>query len=151
MDLDFLIVNKRNGGIEILQRKMFDPCSPTQVWCVQAGNGARLPPKIFTHVFKIGGKYAGKMMAHMSGLHAGFSGHYGITTSAMDACFGAWLPSTLTTYPLEKATGDVGPAVKVDAKPSIKKLLKPRGGKKHAKDLIVALGVPVDARLNMTR
>lgn len=50
-DVDFLTVNTSNGGIEILLRGMFDPYSPTQVSHVQAGNGARLLPKIFTHAF----------------------------------------------------------------------------------------------------
>lgn len=58
-DLDPHIVSKSNGDIEIL-----DPCAPTQVCHVQAGNGELLPPKVFTHIFKIIVQYADKMMDH---------------------------------------------------------------------------------------
>lgn len=62
-DLDSSTVNKHNGGIEIPQREIFAPGSPSKVWHAQAENGARLPPNISTRVFTIGTKYAGKMMA----------------------------------------------------------------------------------------
>lgn len=62
-DLDFFTVKESNGDMAIPQREIFDPCSPTQVWHLQAGSGARLLPKIFTHIFKIGAKYVGKIMA----------------------------------------------------------------------------------------
>lgn len=116
---------------------------------MHAGNGAGLPPKILTHVFTIGPNFAGKMMACKNVLQVVVSWRYEIAPSPADACFGAQLPSTLTSYLPEKATKDVVQTVKVDAKRAMKKLMKQRTAKEGVTDPFATLSGPVGACLKV--
>jgi len=96
--LDFMVHDSRKGTKEILRRSGFDPSTQTQAWFIQNGEGRGLPQQIFSHSFKIGAKYTGKLVTHANGLKAGVSGHYEITTKSNEACFGVYLPLSMKSY-----------------------------------------------------
>lgn len=90
------------------------------------------------------------MMAHKNGLQTRVSGHYEITTGAIDACLAVCHSFTSTTYPPEKTTNDVEHTVTADAKPAIQTVIKPRREKVYPTELLAAHRGPVYTRLNNT-
>lgn len=147
-ELDFIIPSDSQGGFSVVHRDGFDPSSSTQVWFMQTHSGKGMPQKIFSHTFRIGAKYEGTMVSHGNGLKAGVSGHYEITASPGNACFGVYFPSGMASYDVSKRQKDRALGSKVDSLPSTAKDLPHRKGSDENSDLTQVLKNPVDARLN---
>lgn len=147
-ELDFIMDDPKTGKTTIVPRNDLDPSSPSQVWFVQAEEGKGMPLKLFSHVFRLGARYTGKVVVHKNGMKSGLSGHYEVTTNPEEACFGVYLPSFMTTYDRVKNSPKIVNPAKPDPLHFSQKSLVPRKRASGETDPAQVLKDPVQSRLN---